>query len=54
MTEQHESGEEDIEGGQNPTQQRIDSDGGPDDAPVDVGWDTEATPHEGEEGQEPA
>ena len=42
------SGEEDIdEQGRNPTQQRMDEER----EPADV--DTEATPHQGEEGQAP-
>jgi hypothetical protein len=38
----------------NPTQEQIDE-GGPSDVPADIDWEeTEAAPHEGEEGQEPA
>ena len=51
------SGEQEIEGGVNPTQQRMDEEG-TDGSPVDVGWegeapdaDNEASPHQGEEGQ---
>jgi hypothetical protein len=37
----------------NPTQEQIDE-GGPSDVPADIDWEeTEASPHEGEEGQEP-
>jgi hypothetical protein len=38
------------EGAANPTQEAIDE-GGASDEPVDVGWETEDSPHEGEEGQ---
>jgi hypothetical protein len=54
---EHESGEEEIEEGRNPTQRRIDEEG-PEDAPVDGSWredewgETEASPHQGEEGQD--
>jgi hypothetical protein len=38
----------------NPMQERMDEEGTTD-RPVDVDWEeTEASPHEGEEGQEPA
>jgi len=37
----------------NPTQERMDEEG-VEDTPVDVPWETEDTPHEGEEGQQPA
>ena len=47
------SGEETIdEQGRNPTQQRIDEEGASD-RPVDIDDENEASPHEGEEGQEP-
>jgi hypothetical protein len=37
----------------NPTQEAIDEEG-PEDRPVDVDWEeTESSPHQGEEGQEP-
>jgi len=55
---EHESGEENIEEGKNPTQERIDSESGTD-PPADASWredewgETEKAPHEGEEGQEP-
>ena len=46
------SGEERIDDeGRNPTQQRIDEEGA-EQAPVDAPWETEAAPHEGEEGQD--
>jgi hypothetical protein len=60
MTEhEFESGEESIdEEGRNETQQRIDEDG-PSDAPADADWgaeenETEGSPAQGEEGQQPA
>jgi hypothetical protein len=50
---QWESGEETIdETGRNPTQQRIDEEGASD-RPADIPEETEPSPHEGEEGQEP-
>ena len=39
------------EEGTNPTQRRMDEEG-TEGAPVDVEWETEDSPHEGEEGQE--
>jgi hypothetical protein len=51
-----ESGEENIEEGRNPTQERIDEEGGTD-RPADGSWreeewgETEGSPHQGEEGQ---
>jgi hypothetical protein len=48
---EHESGEETIEEGRNPTQERIDEEGGTD-RPADADWgETESAPHQGEEGQ---
>jgi hypothetical protein len=49
-----ESGEEAIDdSGRNPTQQRIDETGeSSSDAPADTDWETNESPHEGEEGQE--
>jgi hypothetical protein len=42
------------ESGRNPTQQRIDEEG-PEDRPVDIDWDeNEPSPHQGEEGSDPA
>jgi hypothetical protein len=54
MTDQErESGEESIEEGRNPTQERIDEEGGSD-RPADVDWEeTTDQPHQGEEGQTP-
>jgi hypothetical protein len=47
---EHERDEE----GRNPTQERMDEEETTD-RPVDLDWDeAEASPHEGEEGQEPA
>ena len=37
----------------NPTQERIDEEGA-EERPVDADWDNEPSPHEGEEGTEPA
>ena len=52
MTESGGSGEERIdEEGRNPTQRRLDEKGA-EEAPVDAQWETEDTPHEGEEGQD--
>jgi hypothetical protein len=54
MTERDEeiAREQIEETGENPTQERM-GEGGPEQ--VDVGWDeNEPTPHEGEEGTEPA
>jgi hypothetical protein len=49
-----ESGEESIEEGRNPTQERIDEEGGGSERPTDVEWEeTTDQPHEGEEGQAP-
>ncbi|MDQ3822399.1 MAG: hypothetical protein M3321_04065 [Actinomycetota bacterium] len=39
--------------GRNPTQERIDEEGA-EPRPVDVDWDNEPSPHEGEEDTEPA
>jgi hypothetical protein len=57
--EEWESGEESIdEEGRNETQQRIDEEGASD-KPGDASWredewgETEPTPHQGEEGQQP-
>ena len=56
MGEQPESAEDEIEGGENLTQKRM---GEGEDKPVDANWDekawgeTEDSPHEGEEGQQP-
>ena len=41
------------ETGRNPTQERIDEEG-PDPRPVDVDWENEPSPHEGEEPTDPA
>jgi hypothetical protein len=46
--------EHDQDDGRNETQRRMDEEG-TSDRPVDVEWEeTGASPHEGEEGQEPA
>jgi hypothetical protein len=46
--------EHEQDDGRNETQRRMDEEG-TSDRPVDVEWeDTEASPHEGEEDQEPA
>ena len=46
--------EHEQEDGRNETQRRMDEEGTTD-RPVDVEWEeTEASPHEGEEGQQPA
>jgi len=47
--------EHEQDDGRNETQRRMDEEGAASDRPVDVEWEeTEASPHEGEEGQEPA
>ena len=46
--------EHEQDDGRNETQRRMDEEG-TSDRPVDVEWEeTESSPHEGEEGQEPA
>ena len=45
--------QQDDESGRNPTQERIDEEGA-EERPVDVEWDNEPSPHEGEEDTEPA